>query len=64
VLSNGVLLAERQEEECSVLLFQNGRFYVEIFFNPEGDGILRSRKFDNTDELLPYLNSISFPYLV
>lgn len=58
LLLNGVCLADRHTEDACALLFQLHNFYVEIFFTREGDEILHSRCFEDTEELTPYLDTV------
>lgn len=58
LLLNGVCLTDRHMEDTCVLLFQLDQFYIEVFFDKHSDEILKSRSFENTEELLPYLGRI------
>ena len=58
LLTEGVCIAERKTAEVQALLFQIEGFYVEVFFNREGDEVLFSRNFEEVEELTPYLQSI------
>jgi hypothetical protein len=58
LLTEGVCIADRRTEEVQALLFQIDGFYVEVFFNGEGDEVLFSRNFEDVNELDPYLQSI------
>ena len=55
LLVNGVCVAERLIGSMQVLLFQLSTIYVEVYFNEEGDEIVYTHSFKNTDELEPYL---------
>lgn len=59
LLLNGVCIANRKTEHTEALLFQLNGFYMEVFFDLEGDEVLYSRSFDNTDDLYPYLSHIN-----
>ena len=59
LLLNGVCLTDRDVDDICVLLFQLDQFYVEVFFDKHSDEILRSRSFENIDELQPYLEKIN-----
>lgn len=58
LLTEGVCVADRRTEEVQALLFQIEGFYVEVFFNGEGDEVLFSRSFEDVAELDPYLQHI------
>jgi hypothetical protein len=58
LLTEGVCIADRRTEEVQALLFQIDGFYVEVFFNGEGDEVLFSRNFEDVNELDPYLQDI------
>lgn len=64
ILLNGVCIAYRNTEESQALLFQLSSFYVEVFFNRDGDEVLYTRSFDNNEELDPYLESINLACIV
>lgn len=64
VLHNGVLVGKRSSAACKVFLFQFDRYYVEMFCNPQNKAVEEFRVFDNTDPLLPYLQSISLDDLL
>jgi hypothetical protein len=59
LLLNGVCLTDRYIDDICVLLFQLDKFYVEVFFDKHSDEILKSRSFESTDELQPYLERIN-----
>jgi hypothetical protein len=59
LLLNGVCLTDRFIEDTCVLLFQLDHFYVEVFFDKHSDEILKSRSFESTDDLQPYLGKIN-----
>ena len=64
LLINGVCVAERFIGTIQVLLFQLNTLYVEVYFSNEGDEILYTRSFKNTDELEPYLYSDAITQLL
>jgi hypothetical protein len=58
LLTEGVCIADRKTDEVQALLFQIEGFYVEVFFNGEGDEVLFSRSFEGVEDLEPYLEGI------
>lgn len=64
LLVKGVCIAERSNDEAQLLLFQVDSFYVEIAFDKTTDEVLRSRHFEGTDELLPYLEALDLSDLL
>jgi hypothetical protein len=55
LLLNSVCLASRDTEEHYIQLFQLDDFYVEVYFEKNCEKIIRSRSFQDTNELYPYL---------
>ena len=55
---NGVHLANRDDAEHKILLYQIDSFYVEVFYHKEYNVIRRIRSFSNTGPLEPYLAQI------
>lgn len=64
LLSEGVCIADREGEEVQTLLFQVENFYVEVCFHHDGDEVLCTRCFENTDELEPYLQQIDVSRII
>ena len=60
-LVNGVCVASRETPENCILLFQLDNFYLEIIFDQHCGQIIKSRTFDDTDELYPYLEQLEIP---
>ena len=54
----GTFIADREDEEHKILLYQIDRFYVEVFYHKEYNVIRRYRPFASTDQLEPYLDKI------
>lgn len=54
----GVYLAQRSENEFTVLLFQVASFYVEVYIDEEEEMISYIKAFNSTDKLGPYLQAI------
>lgn len=55
---DAVLLADREDGEHKILLYQIDSFYVEVFYHKEYNVIRRFRPFKTTDLLKPYLDKI------
>ena len=60
----GVHLGERFNGEHNILLYQIDGFYVEVFYHPEQNTIVRMRSFRCTDQLRLYLNNIEIAHLI
>lgn len=58
LLVKGACIGERRQGDAPVLLFQVGRFYVEVLFEAYTDEVAGFRCFEDTDELKPYLEQI------
>lgn len=56
IWNKGIKLAERQDDEHNVSLYQIDGFYVEEFFHKEYK--VKIRSFFSTDQLNPYLDKI------
>jgi hypothetical protein len=56
----GTFLADREENGLIVQLYSIGSFYGELFYDPMANKILRSRAFEGTRLLNPYLAHIRF----
>ena len=54
----GVHIAEREDEEHKILLYQIDSFYVEVFYHKEYNVIRRFRSFASTEQLEPYLKQM------
>jgi hypothetical protein len=64
VLHQGVLIGKRDTAHCKVFLFQLGYYYVETHCNRSNKQVEEFRVFDDTDDLSPYLHSISIDDLL
>jgi hypothetical protein len=60
----GVCISARDHQTDKLLLYQVEGFYVEVFFDPSSMSIKKFKSFTTTDELEPYLNSISLKGVV
>ncbi len=58
LLLYGTCIADRKTDSTHALLFQLNSFYVEVFFNEDGDEVVYTKSFEDIDELEPYLNQI------
>ena len=54
----GVHIGERFNGEYNILLYQIDGFYLEVFYHPERNTIVRLRSFKSTGQLRPYLDKI------
>jgi hypothetical protein len=55
---DGVLVADREDEEHKILLYQIDSFYVEVYYHKEYNVIRKYRSFASTEQLEPYLRKI------
>jgi len=56
---DGSFIADREDEEHKILLYQIDGFYVEVFYHKEYNVIRKYRPFSSTDQLETYLNKIN-----
>lgn len=54
----GVHIAERDEGEWRLILYQIEAFYVEVWYHREDNYILKFRSFLSTEQLEPYLSKV------
>lgn len=54
----GVLIADREDEEHKIFLYQIDSFYVEVFRPKEYNVVRKFVPFSSTDKLEPYLEKI------
>lgn len=59
---DAVFVADREDEEHKILLYQIDSFYVEVFYHKEYNMIGRFRSFSSTEQLHPYLDKIKLNY--
>lgn len=64
VLTEGVAIAKRQLTGKLVFLFQLQEYYVETICCSQSKEILEYRVFQSTQQLAPYLDSISIDHLL
>lgn len=55
---DGQFVADREDEEHKILLYQIDAFYVEVYYHKDYNVIRRFRSFSSTDQLWPYLEKI------
>ncbi|MEO7834804.1 MAG: hypothetical protein ABIR50_05755 [Ginsengibacter sp.] len=55
---DAVFVADREDREHRILLYQIDAFYVEVYYNKEYNDIRRFRSLSSTDQLQPYLDKI------
>lgn len=60
---NAVVIGERFEGECHIVLYQFFDFYVELFHLGNSKEIQRVRSFDSTNPLEVYLKNIDLSFL-
>jgi len=58
VIWDSVFVADREDSEHAILLYQIDAFYVEVYYHKEYNDIRRLRSFSSTDQLEPYLERI------
>lgn len=56
---SGVFIADREESECKILLYQIDSFYVEVYYHKVDNAIKRFRSFSAISQLDPYLKNIN-----
>jgi hypothetical protein len=56
-----VFIADREDEEHKILLYQIDAFYVEVYYHKEYNVIRKFRPFSSTEQLAPYLDNIVIP---
>jgi hypothetical protein len=59
----GVHIAERNDEEHNILLYQIDNFYVEVYYHREYNIISRLRAFSSTEQLHLYIGEINIDKL-
>lgn len=57
---SGTFLADREEDHLKIQLYNLCSFYVEVYYDPDANKILRFRAFSSRDQLTPYLAQIKF----
>ena len=57
---DGTFLADREENGLTVQLYSLGSFYVELFYDPIANKILRFQAFTSKSFLTVYLADIKF----
>ncbi len=58
----GVHIADREDEEHKILLYQIDAFYVEVFYHKEYNVIRKYQPFNSMDKLAPYLDKINVQF--
>jgi hypothetical protein len=59
----GDFVGDRIEENYMVLLYQVHSFYVEVYYSPISNEILKHRSFSSTNQLEPYLSQVNLSEL-
>lgn len=55
-------IADREDKEHKILLYQIDGFYVEVYYHKEHNAVRRYRPFSSTDQLEPYLEKIQIKF--
>jgi hypothetical protein len=55
VFSAGTFIDDREQGELKVQLYRLGNFYVELYYDPEANAIIKYRSFKSASLLAPYL---------
>jgi acid phosphatase class B len=63
VLWDGVYLGVRFEDDDTIQLYSLGTFYVEVYYSPTSNEILRVQPFKSIKALEPYLTQITIETL-
>lgn len=58
VIWEGAFVANREDNEHEILLYQIDGFYVEVYYHKEYNVIRKFRSFSSTDQLDAYLDKI------
>lgn len=58
VLQQGTYLCCRHSRDFTVLLFQVGPFYIELYYYTATNSVFLIKSFDDPDELQPYFDQI------
>jgi hypothetical protein len=62
-LKEAVMLADREETNHTIYLYQLFSFYVEVHFHKGDPSLSFLRSFSSVDQLEPYLNSIKIDFI-
>ncbi|WP_170871913.1 hypothetical protein [Pontibacter indicus] len=63
VWEHGSFLAIRSEASYSIVLYHMGKFFAEIWYNPNSNSVERTRSFKSQSCLNPYLDLIDLSEL-
>jgi hypothetical protein len=55
---DGVFVADREDDQHRILLYQIDSFYVEAYYNNEHNVLVKFRSFSSINQLDPYLEKI------
>jgi len=55
---DSVFIADREDPEDKILLYQRDAFYIEVYYHKEYNVIRRLRSFLSTLQLSPYLDKM------
>ena len=59
IMEYAVLVADRKENHCNVLLYQFDNFYAELYYGSWSNAIVKIKSFVSHELLTPYLNQIN-----
>jgi hypothetical protein len=54
----GVFVADREDEQHRILLYQIDSFYVEVYYHKQHNVLIRFQSFSSINQLDPYLDKI------
>ncbi len=63
IWQNGIFLLTRRYQKHSIMLYDMGLFFAEIWYHLEADKIVIIRSFKNIAFLNPYLDIVEYPDL-
>ncbi len=55
IFTEGIFLDDREEGGVKVQLYRVHSFYVEVYYEPKTNRIVRFRSFKSTGQLAPYV---------
>ena len=60
----GTFIADREDNEHKILLYQIDSFYVEVYYHTELNVVRKYRPFSSINQLKPYLDQIDIQKLI
>lgn len=59
IVTTGTLyLSMRKLGDCKVYLYHADKFFIEVYYSPIHKKVLMIHAFENTDELMPYVEGV------